>query len=116
MVHLLRTSPTWKASEELASFDRTVRQALQNICNIRLDDTMWSQAALPTAKGGLGVRQAVDLALPAFLGSTHATEQLVLSLLSEAELTADILITKAMALWSKKADCEPPPEHCTARQ
>ena len=32
--HLLRTSPAWKASEELANFDRTVHQALQNICNI----------------------------------------------------------------------------------
>ena len=84
MLHLLRTSSTWKATEELTRFDCTVRQALQDICNIRLDDTMWSQASLPTSKGGLGVRQAVDLALPAFLSSTHATEQLVLSLLPEA--------------------------------
>ena len=116
MLHLLRTSPTWKATEELARFDCTVRQALQDICNIRLDDTMWSQASLPTSKGGLGVRQAVDLTLPAFLSSTHATKQLVLSLLPEAERTEDALIMEAMALWSERADCEPPPDHCRARQ
>ena len=76
---------------------------------------MWSQSSLRTCRGNLGVRKAVGLAL-AFLGSTHATEQLVLNLLLEAELTEDTLITEAMALWSKRADCELPPEHCRAHQ
>ena len=55
------TSPSWKAKEELTMFDVTVRQALQDICNISLDDTMWSQASSPSSKGGLGIRQAVFL-------------------------------------------------------
>ena len=60
---------------------------------------MWSQASLPTSKGGLGVREAVYLALPAFLSSTHVTEQLAgLSLLPEAEPTEDTFITEAMTL------------------
>ena len=98
LLYLLRTSPAWKAKEELVMFDKMVCQALQDICNIRLDDTMWSQASLPTSKGGLGVRQAVDLALPSFLGSTHATEQLVLSLLPENELNQEDLMVEAIVL------------------
>ena len=55
----------------------------------------------------------MDLALPA---STHVTEQLMLSLLPEAEPTEDTLITEAMALWCERADSEPPADHCGARQ
>ena len=73
---------------------------------------MWAQASLRTCRGDLGVRKAVDLTL-AFLGSMHATEQLVLNLLFEAELTEDTLNTEAMALWSETADCE---QHCRAHQ
>ena len=85
-------------------------------CNIRLDDTMWSQASLPTSKGGLGVRQAVDLALPSFLGSTHATEQLVLSLLPENEPNQEDLMAEAIVLWREKTGCDLPLDHCRGIQ
>ena len=51
----------------MTSFD-----ALKAILNVDLDDVIWKQATLPVSSGGLGVRLATDLALPAFLSSVSA--------------------------------------------
>ncbi len=53
--------------------------------NIDLFNFTWKQANLPVSNGGLGVRLAVDLALPAFLSSVNGTSELTLSLLEAAE-------------------------------
>ena len=45
--------------------------------NIHFDDNNWSQAKLPVRYGGLGLRTAADLALPAFLSSRAASISLV---------------------------------------
>ena len=59
LLYLFCTSPTWRANEDLMTFDTILKSALQEICNIQLDTFMWSQATLPTSQGGLGIRQAV---------------------------------------------------------
>ena len=81
LLYILRTAPMWKIHEGLNTFDETVRQALQSVCNINMVNSTWTQATLPTSKGGLGVRRASDLALPAFLASCYGTHDLVSSLL-----------------------------------
>ena len=40
LLYLLRTSPTWRVSELLEGFDSRVRVAIQEICNIKLDNLM----------------------------------------------------------------------------
>uniref|UniRef100_A0A8D8ZB39 Uncharacterized protein n=1 Tax=Cacopsylla melanoneura TaxID=428564 RepID=A0A8D8ZB39_9HEMI len=35
-------------------------------------DIQWNQATLPMSHGGLGIRKVSDIALPAFLSSTHS--------------------------------------------
>ena len=80
LMYLLRSSPAWQASEDLEAFDAVL---YQSICNINLDSATWLQATLPTSKGGLGIRQASDVALPAFLASCHSTQELVNAVLPE---------------------------------
>ena len=46
-----------------------IKQTLQVIINVDLSEAVWGQATLPVSSGGLGVRLATDLALPAFLSS-----------------------------------------------
>ena len=50
----------------LPQYDAVIKNTLQVVLNIELNDVTWSQATLPVANGGLGVRLATDLALPAF--------------------------------------------------
>ena len=50
-----------------------MRDGLEMILNNKLSDRAGDQATLPVALGGLGIRKASSLALPAFLSSSHAT-------------------------------------------
>ena len=61
-----------------------------------MEDSAWSQARLPTSKVGLGIRKSVDLALPAFLASSHVSHGLVSSLLLSGEQGIDSLMHEAM--------------------
>ena len=116
LLYILRTAPMWKVQEGLNTFDETVRQALQSVCNINMDNSTWTQASLPTSKGGLGVRRASDLALPAFLASCYGTHDLVSSLLPPVELGNDPLQREALDLWEANTTCPLPPEELRGRQ
>jgi hypothetical protein len=54
---------------------------LNSIRNIDVCDVIWKQAMLTVSSGELGVRIAVDLALPAFLSSAHGGAEFTLGLL-----------------------------------
>ena len=53
----------------LERYDNLLRNSLCKVTNVKLDDNQFLQAALPAAKGGLGVSSARLLALSAFLAS-----------------------------------------------
>ena len=57
----------------LQEYDALLREALENITNVSLTKNKWPQVTLPVSLGGLGIRQAQDLALPAFLSSAFAS-------------------------------------------
>ena len=65
----------------LDEFDNILRSSLSAISNVELSDLAWSQATLPVARGGLGIRSVASLAPSAFLASTAATLGLQASLL-----------------------------------
>ena len=44
LLYILRTAPMWKIHEGLNTFDETVHQALQSVCNINMDNSTWTQA------------------------------------------------------------------------
>ncbi|KAJ8721909.1 hypothetical protein PYW08_004311 [Mythimna loreyi] len=81
ITYLMRTTPTWLCPEEVSSFDNALKLVVQSVLNVSLDEPQWRQAALPIRCGGLGVRCARDVGLPAFLASAHGVANLVTVLL-----------------------------------
>ena len=70
------------------------------MCNIKFDSTVWAQSILPTAKGGLGIRSAVDLSLPGFLSSCYGIPELVTLFLPPSGVTSDAPLEDSW--WSSK--------------
>ena len=58
-----------------------IKHSLQDLLNVQLSSIAYSQATLPVSFGGLGVRLASDLALPAFLSSVMSSSDMVQQLL-----------------------------------
>ena len=65
----LRSALCHHHPELLAEYDVVMRSTTEPLCNIHFDDNSWSQAKHSVQYGGLGLRTAADLALPAFLSS-----------------------------------------------
>ncbi|XP_055330817.1 uncharacterized protein LOC129583125 [Paramacrobiotus metropolitanus] len=51
-------------------------RCLPRITNVNITDAIWTQASLPVAQGGLGIRSIEKLALPAFLASAYSVAKL----------------------------------------
>src|SRR5664279_804557 len=80
LLYSLRCAACYR-STILLEYDDVIRQTLKVILNVDLSDVIWKQATLPMSSGGLGVRLAMDLALPAFLSSVNGASELTLKLL-----------------------------------
>ena len=60
--------------EILKSYDEAIKEALTDILNLNsITESVWNQCTLPVKDGGLGIRSAEELALPAFLSSVRAS-------------------------------------------
>ena len=75
--------------------------------NVDLTDVIWKQATLPVSKGGIGVRLASDLALPAFLSSVNSASELTLQLLparlQAVSSTRDPVYIAANLEWQQRS-------------
>lgn len=76
LTYFLRTCASWKFPDFLSTFDIEIRQCLENIFNLHLDDKQWIQASLPISRGG-----AHDISIPAFLASAFGARFLVANIL-----------------------------------
>ncbi len=83
MLYALRTG-SCHGHHLLTTYDRILREGLQEITNIDLSDSAWLQASLPIPLGGLGIRRATDLALPCFLSSMSSFGEAAADLVSSA--------------------------------
>ena len=81
LLYTLRSAPCYQSSI-LTQYDTVIRQTLQLILNLDLTESVWNQATLPVSRGGLGVRLATDLTLPAFLSFVAGASTLTFCLLS----------------------------------
>ena len=74
---------------------------IQKILNVKIDSVAWTQATLPLSHGGLGIRKASEVALPAFLSSAHGSMNFVRSL-NPTRLRDDPIIhlESAVQSWS----------------
>jgi hypothetical protein len=72
----------------------------------------WLQASLPVSAGGLGVRTASQIVLPAFLssviGCTDLCQKLLPSRLQSATGVQDVHFIKACDLWQTRTPAAPP--------
>ncbi|GAU97086.1 hypothetical protein RvY_08441 [Ramazzottius varieornatus] len=107
LLYVLRCSPAYKCQQSLRHFDDAIRSCAAKIANIDMNDDTWRQASLPVANGGLRLRCAAELALPAYLASVHAAHHLVSQIVPEADL--DGVTAEGITLWSAICDVEPPP-------
>lgn len=99
--HLLRCSPCVD-NPALAQFDKQLREGVSLITNCDLSDTQWLQASLPIRDGGLGVRTAESLALPAFLSSYDSTKSLQKLILDESEVDDHLPYSAYKHTWEEK--------------
>ncbi|XP_055329721.1 uncharacterized protein LOC129582262 isoform X2 [Paramacrobiotus metropolitanus] len=103
LMYTLRCSPCWKVPELLDEFDGHVKEVLEEITNTELDGQVYTQATLPVAKGGLGVRRAKALAPSAFLASMFSTRQLTSRIYNG---DTEKLVNAACECWKRESACE----------
>ena len=84
LTYFLRTAPCFLKKDILKKYDSIIKEALENILNVKLDDRAWDQCTLPIKLGGLGIKQASEVAIPAYLSSVNATSALVKSLVPDS--------------------------------
>jgi len=98
LIYILRCTPCYD-HPGLVKFDEGLRAGVESILNIAFSDDQWSLASLPIRMGGLGIRRASSLALPAFLASaarSHLTQSLILAL---TEVPEDSTSEEMRAKW-----------------
>ena len=110
LTYTLRSPPCY-TRQLLTEYDDVMRTTLQSIMNVTLDDDAWEQATLPVSSGGLGIRRATDVALPAFLSSVAGSHELITQLLPQRlhskSGTNDPTFTAAVSEWQKRVGSVP---------
>ena len=82
LTYALRTAPCFIKPNILDSYDLFIKEALQTILNTSLaEESCWKQCTLPVKQGGLGIRLASEVALPAYLSSVRASQGTTFSIL-----------------------------------
>ena len=95
----LRSASCHHHPELLAEYDEVTRSTTEALCNIHLDDNSWSQANQPVRYGGLRLRTAADLALPAFL-STRARVTVWLTTSYVSQRTHQRMMMRFGLVWT----------------
>ena len=99
LLYLLRTSSCFQ-TDVIKDFDFCMKSCLESITNCHLDDQTFRQASLPVKFGGVGVRLAEDISLPAFIPSCSKAVDIVGRLLSSNHLAHfESSMSKAVATW-----------------
>ena len=71
LTYVLRAAASF-TSPVLEQYDLEIQNTLKKILNVLLTTRLWEQCSLPVKFGGLGIRSAQDVELPAFLSSMFA--------------------------------------------
>ena len=88
VLFMLRCSP-YLGNAILSQIDEVLKSNISHIANVVLSDVQWIQASLPVKAGGLGIRRAASLALPAYLASATSTASLQDLILIRSVAAAD---------------------------
>ena len=107
LIHLLRASPAYQQEVILQEYDSTVRDAMSFIMNVDFSENAWTQASLPVRSGGLGIRKAVDIALPCYISSSISAQPLVAAITSSVTGLAPFEVTNEIEKWKAEGFTEP---------
>lgn len=88
--------------DQLQDCDRLLKDTLECILNIRLDDNLLAKATLPIRLGGLGVRLASELAGPCYISSVVSAKENVQHLLNPEHGFAEFADAKLDAYTSAR--------------
>lgn len=100
LLYTLRASPCFQSHVlKLKEYDDSIRDGLARILNSQLGDAARQQASMPVGLGGLGVRSATDLSLPAFLASSYGCRDISAAALPVYCQDADVDQTKALSCY-----------------
>ena len=90
-----------------------MRDGLQAIIYVDLQDDTWIQASLPVSERGIGVRKFQDLSVPGFISSSLSTEMLVDTVLHNTGIPASArnrLREVAQEEWTERSRSAEEPE------
>lgn len=115
--YVLRCSLLWKHQTHLELLDETVRTSLVKIFNCQINNEAWNFASLPVRFGGIGVRRASDVALPAFLSSAYASSSLCGNLIGSVMGPTEVCgVAEAREAWLQKGMDTLPSNLCSQKQ
>ena len=97
---LLRSTNPLPHQDLWTSFDDLIRDTLTHILGSGISDTQWSQAQLPVAMGGLGLRSAAEHSVGAYISSVQSAETLKEGLLTHRNSSTDL--SSAIAFLSRQ--------------
>ena len=98
-LYIPRTSPTFKSTDSLREIDDIIFKGLSSVTNVSFEGPAGTQASLPVSRGGLGIRRACDIAIPAFLSSSYATATLVGEILNKPYQMPSSGVAEALTIW-----------------
>ena len=88
----------------LDGYDVLLRKGLSSILNIDMTDDQWTQASSLSIKlGGLGIRRAASLAIPAFMASAAGTQMIQASMLGNIFTDTDGVMETLSLRWSEES-------------
>ena len=103
LMYLLRCAPCYD-DPALALCQSKLKDVLERILNCKLNDAQYQQASLPVARGGLGVRDPKDVALPAYLASVHSSVDLCMAI---SGTSSEVVAHSALDVWDKQNASRP---------
>ena len=108
LTHVLRAAVSF-TSPVLKQYDLEIQNTLKKILNVQLTTRLWEQCSLPVKFGGLGIRSAKDVALPAFLTSMFSCHMNLPNCFHSDN--QDIYLLSALSLWTEKTGIASSPPH-----
>ncbi|OXA48561.1 Retrovirus-related Pol polyprotein from type-1 retrotransposable element R1 [Folsomia candida] len=109
LIYFLRCAPIWRRFDALTIYDAQLKSVMEGILNCSLSPQSWLQSSLPVSEGGLGVRHAVDVAIPCFLASAYSALPLVELLLPPYLQDTDVARQEGEERWNPMGPAELPP-------
>ena len=100
--YILRCNGDRVETEALSDFDAALRGATEDAIRGKLRDEGWIQATLGVDAGGLGLKEACVIALPAFIASRVASRPLVEEMYLHAETEGIGTVAQCMAAYDAR--------------